>query len=90
MSLIENGGSMKDGTILDWITELKTQQKESNEVLKSILTELIKINRSLPVVKDLIEESEILDERQKDLEIKSLMAKQQLLRNQKRSNENNK
>jgi|TARA_R100000656_G_scaffold6177_2_gene7517 hypothetical protein len=81
---------MKDGTILDWITELKTQQKESNEVLKSILTELIKINRSLPVVKDLIEESEILDERQKDLEIKSLMAKQQLLRNQKRSNENNK
>jgi len=90
MSLIENGGSMKDGTILDWITELKTQQKESNEVLKSILTELIKINKSLPVVKDLIEESEILDERQKDLEIKSLMAKQQLLRNQKRSNENNK
>jgi|TARA_R100001530_G_scaffold44592_1_gene33771 hypothetical protein len=81
---------MKDGTILDWITELKTQQKESNEVLKSILTELIKINKSLPVVKDLIEESEILDERQKDLEIKSLMAKQQLLRNQKRSNENNK
>ena len=77
---------MKDGN--NSIKELRIQQQENNEILKQLLSELIKLNKALPVVKDLIEESEIISDRQKDLEIKSLMAKQQLLR--RRSNGNNK
>ncbi len=77
---------MKDGK--NSIKELRIQQQENNEILKQLLSELVKLNKALPVVKDLIEESEIISDRQKDLEIKSLMAKQQLLR--RRSNGNNK
>ena len=77
---------MKDGSNL--IKEMRIQQQENNEILKQLLSELVKLNKALPVVKDLIEESEIISDRQKDLEIKSLMAKQQLLR--RRSNGNNK
>ena len=77
---------MKDGSNL--IKDLRIQQQENNEILKQLLSELVKLNKALPVVKDLIEESEIISDRQKDLEIKSLMAKQQLLR--RRSNGNNK
>ncbi|HCB47370.1 MAG TPA: hypothetical protein DEP37_13185 [Algoriphagus sp.] len=77
---------MKDGN--NSIKELRIQQQENNEILKQLLSELVKLNKALPVVKDLIEESEIISDRQKDLEIKSLMAKQQLLR--RRSNGNNK
>tara|TARA_R100000353_G_scaffold8944_1_gene10352 strand:- start:1111 stop:1359 length:249 start_codon:yes stop_codon:yes gene_type:complete len=77
---------MKDGSNL--IKEMRIQQQENNEILKQLLSELVKLNKALPVVKDLIEESEIVSDRQKDLEIKSLMAKQQLLR--RRSNGNNK
>ena len=76
---------MKDGN--NSIKELRIQQQENNEILKQLLSELVKLNKALPVVKDLIEESEIISDRQKDLEIKSLMAKQQLLR--RRSNGNN-
>ena len=76
---------MKDGSNL--IKEMRIQQQENNEILKQLLSELVKLNKALPVVKDLIEESEIISDRQKDLEIKSLMAKQQLLR--RRSNGNN-
>ena len=49
---------------------------------------LIKLNKSLPVVKDLIEESETLNSRRKDLKIKSLVAQRQLERS-KRSDGNN-
>ncbi len=77
---------MKDGK--NSIKELRIQQQENNEILKQLLSELVKLNKALPVVKDLIEESGIISDRQKDLEIKSLMAKQQLLR--RRSNGNNK
>ena len=77
---------MKDGK--NSIKELRIQQQENNEILKQLLSELVKLNKALPVVKDLIEESEIISDRQKDLEIKSLIAKQQLLR--RRSNGNNK
>lgn len=77
---------MKDGSNL--IKEMRIQQQENNEILKQLLSELVKLNKALPVVKDLIEESEIISDRQKDLAIKSLMAKQQLLR--RRSNGNNK
>ena len=77
---------MKNG--INLIKEMRIQQQENNEILKQLLSELIKLNKALPVVKDLIEESEIISDRQKDLEIKSLMAKQQLLR--RRSNGNNK
>tara|TARA_R100000479_G_C6302290_1_gene170753 strand:- start:136 stop:384 length:249 start_codon:yes stop_codon:yes gene_type:complete len=77
---------MKDGSNL--LKEIRIQQQENNEILKQLLSELVKLNKALPVVKDLIEESEIVSDRQKDLEIKSLMAKQQLLR--RRSNGNNK
>ena len=77
---------MKDGSNL--IKEMRIQQQENNEILKQLLSELVKLNKALPVVKDLIEESEIISDRQKDLEIKTLMAKQQLLR--RRSNGNNK
>ena len=77
---------MKNGSNL--IKEMRIQQQENNEILKQLLSELVKLNKALPVVKDLIEESEIVSDRQKDLEIKSLMAKQQLLR--RRSNGNNK
>lgn len=77
---------MKDGSNL--LKEMRIQQQENNEILKQLLSELVKLNKALPVVKDLIEESEIVSDRQKDLEIKSLMAKQQLLR--RRSNGNNK
>lgn len=77
---------MKDGSNL--LKEMRIQQQENNEILKQLLSELVKLNKALPVVKDLIEESEIISDRQKDLEIKSLMAKQQLLR--RRSNGNNK
>ena len=77
---------MKDGN--NSIKELRIQQQENNEILKQLLSELVKLNKALPVVKDLIEESEVISDRQKDLEIKSLMAKQQLLR--RRSNGNNK
>jgi hypothetical protein len=77
---------MNDGN--NSIKELRIQQQENNEILKQLLSELVKLNKALPVVKDLIEESEIISDRQKDLEIKSLMAKQQLLR--RRSNGNNK
>lgn len=76
---------MKDGSNL--LKEMRIQQQENNEILKQLLSELVKLNKALPVVKDLIEESEIVSDRQKDLEIKSLMAKQQLLR--RRSNGNN-
>ena len=76
---------MKDGSNL--IKEMRIQQQENNEILKQLLSELVKLNKALPVVKDLIEESEIISDRQKDLEIKSLMAQQQLLR--RRSNGNN-
>ena len=79
-------GLMKDGSNL--LKEIRIQQQENNEILKQLLSELVKLNKALPVVKDLIEESEIVSDRQKDLEIKSLMAKQQLLR--RRSNGNNK
>ena len=77
---------MKDGK--NSIKELRIQQQENNEILKQLLSELVKLNKALPVVKDLIEESGIISDSQKDLEIKSLMAKQQLLR--RRSNGNNK
>lgn len=77
---------MKDGSNL--LKEMRIQQQENNEILKQLLSELVKLNKAIPVVKDLIEESEIISDRQKDLEIKSLMAQQQLLR--RRSNGNNK
>lgn len=77
---------MKNG--INLIKEMRIQQKENNEILKQLLSELVKLNKALPVVKDLIEESEIISDRQRDLEIKSLMAQQQLLR--RRSNGNNK
>ena len=77
---------MKDGSNL--LKEMRIQQQDNNEILKQLLSELVKLNKALPVVKNLIEESEIISDRQKDLEIKSLMAKQQLLR--RRSNGNNK
>lgn len=71
------------------IETIKDEQKELNGTLKEILFELIKLNKSLPVVKDLIEESETLKSRRKDLKIKSLVAQRQLERS-KRSDGNNK
>ena len=81
---------MKHGvSIQKKIETIKDEQKELNETLKEILTELIKLNKSLPIVKDLIEESETLKLRRKDLKIKSLVAQRQLDRS-KRSDGNNK
>ena len=81
---------MKHGvSIQKKIETLKDEQKELNVTLKEILSELIKLNKSLPVVKDLIEESENLNSRRKDLKIKSLVAQRQLERS-KRSDGNNK
>ena len=81
---------MKHGvSIQKKIESIKDEQKELNVTLKEILSELIKLNKSLPVVKDLIEESETLNSRRKDLKIKSLVAQRQLERS-KRSDENNK
>ncbi len=81
---------MKHGvSIQKKIETLKDEQKELNITLKEILSELIKLNKSLPVVKDLIEESETLNSRRKDLKIKSLVAQRQLERS-KRSDGNNK
>ncbi len=80
---------MKHGvSIQKKIETLKDEQKELNVTLKEILSELIKLNKSLPVVKDLIEESETLNSRRKDLKIKSLVAQRQLERS-KRSDGNN-
>lgn len=81
---------MKHGvSIQKKIESIKDEQKELNVTLKEILSELIKLNKSLPVVKDLIEESETLNSRRKDLKIKSLVAQRQLERS-KRSDGNNK
>ena len=81
---------MKHGvSIQKKIESIKDEQKELNVTLKEILSELIKLNKSLPVVKDLIEESETLNSRRKDLKIKSLVAQRQLERS-KRSGGNNK
>ena len=83
-------GPMKHGvSIQKKIESIKDEQKELNVTLKEILSELIKLNKSLPVVKDLIEESETLNSRRKDLKIKSLVAQRQLERS-KRSDGNNK
>lgn len=80
---------MKHGvSIQKKIESIKDEQKELNVTLKEILSELIKLNKSLPVVKDLIEESETLNSRRKDLKIKSLVAQRQLERS-KRSDGNN-
>ena len=82
---MKNGGSLKTQ-----LNQIKSDQAELNETLKSILGELILLNKSLPVVKDLVEESENLNSRRKDLEIKSLIAQRQLTRSQRSGNGNNK
>jgi len=85
MGQMKNGGSLKTQ-----LNQIKSDQAELNETLKSILGELILLNKSLPVVKDLVEESENLNSRRKDLEIKSLIAQRQLTRSQRSGNGNNK
>ena len=82
---MKNGGSLKTQ-----LNQIKSDQAELNETLKSILGELILLNKSLPVVKDIVEESENLNSRRKDLEIKSLIAQRQLTRSQRSGNGNNK
>lgn len=85
MGQMKNGGSLKTQ-----LNQIKSDQAELNETLKSILGELILLNKSLPVVKDIVEESENLNSRRKDLEIKSLIAQRQLTRSQRSGNGNNK
>ena len=85
MGQMKNGGSSKEQ-----LNQIKNDQAELNYTLKQILGELIKLNKSIPVVKDLIEESENLNSRRKDLEIKSLIAQRQLTRSQRSGNGNNK